>query len=70
LIVGLCVPWLRDLLRQRVLDDAGLSLEVRPGRWAAACFFFGPRGLVWLVNLRDIDPRSLHYASFLVLELP
>ena len=70
LIVGLRVPWLRDLLRQRTLAGAGLSLEVRPGRRAAACFFLGPRGLVRLVNLRDIDPRSLDHASFLVLELP
>lgn len=70
LILGLYIPGLRDLLRQRILDDASLCLEVGPRRRAAAHFFFGPRGLVWLINLRDIDPRSLDYTSFLILELP
>jgi len=87
LVWGLCIPGLRDLLSNRILDDARLCLEVRPGRRAAAYFFFGPvttilprlitcillhisaGGLVRLVDLRDIDPRSLDYASFLILEL-
>lgn len=70
LIWGLCVPGLRDLLSYRILDETRLCLEVRPRRRAAAYLFFGPNGLGGLVDLRDIDPGSLDYASFLILELP